>query len=125
MITIDKKQMQDINGVILLQFFEKIIAFLKENLPEYVNGYPEFILNKFVKNGVFLAKKNEFNTEFGITLFVVFMFISAPNFFEYEKIKNIFKRYENDDDRIELIGKILTEKDWNIIKKNYKDQYWD
>jgi hypothetical protein len=125
MLIIKNSQVEALNNVFEDELVRIIFEYIKDNEPEIKEGYPDFIMQQMIMRGIRYAAELEFQTELGYTTFVLFMLLTAPNFFEYDKVKLIFSKYKDDEQRFTMVNEVLTDQDWKNIQAFYNENYWN
>lgn len=89
-----------------------IIAHLKDEYYGYISNIPPSDLRKMVANGLIYARQYKFTDLEAKTVFVVWMFIVAPNFHEQAELQKILLKETSANKRIEEVLAIELDSSW-------------
>lgn len=136
-LTVRREQMDVMSAVAEANFEGRISTHLRQSYPTSVVKLPdggEFAvsdlmddtLNKLVHAGVLKARRYELTQESSMAVFVTLMFDVAPNFDEHRLCTVLLGDEEKTpDQRIDEVLSILTEKNYESIRKDYDPSAWD
>jgi hypothetical protein len=130
------EQMDVMRGVSEANFERRVAAHLRQSYPASVVRLPdggeftisellEETLDRLVRASIAKARAYEMRQESSISAFVALMFDVAPNFDEHRLCTVLLGDEEKPpDDRIDEILTVLTEKNYESIRKDYDPQAW-
>ena len=136
-LTVRREQMEVMSAVAEANFERRIAEHLRQSYPSSVvklsdGGEFEVFqlmedsLLRLVHAGVSKARRYELTQESSIAVFVTLMFDVAPNFDEHRLCTVLLGDEEKPPDlRIDDVLSILTEKNFEAIRKDYDPSGWD
>ena len=136
-LTVRREQMEVMGGVAQANFERRIADHLRQSYStsivkpadggEFtVNELAEDKLNGLVHAGVSKARSYELTHESSIATFVTLMFDVAPNFDRHRLCAVLLGDEEKiPDQRVDEVLSVLTEKNFEAIRKDYDPEGWN
>ncbi len=136
-LIVRNQQMEVMAAVAETNFERRIAEHLREHyadsvvrLPEggesTVRELPQDNIEKLVSAGVAKARIYELKAQSSIASFVALMFSVSPNFDEHRLCGVLLGDEEKvPDDRVAELPKVLSEKNWDSIRKDYNPNAWN
>lgn len=136
-LNVRREQIEVMNAVAEVNFERRLALHLRENYRESVVKLPdggEFTvgtlmaetLERLVAVGIARAKQRELTLESTISLFVALMFHVAPNFDRHRLCEVMLgDEDKTPDERLEEIPKVLSDSNWETIRKGYDPTFWE
>lgn len=107
-------------------FATEMIAYLKEQLPECIEGLSNDVLRQRVRTSIARAQAYGLKLEWTLTAFIATMFSVAPNFDEQENIhRALTDERVAPDDRMDHMLEVTTEQDWDKAEQAYDPKAWE
>lgn len=135
-LTVRNQQMEVMAAVAETNFERRIADHLREHYADSIVRLPdgsEFRvaeiaqdkLEKLVTAGIAKARAYELANQSSIASFVALMFSVSPNFDEHRLCGVLLGDEEKvPDDRVAELPKVLSEKNWEAIRKDYNPNAW-
>ncbi|MBX7169754.1 MAG: hypothetical protein K1X72_02280 [Pyrinomonadaceae bacterium] len=117
-------------------FVQRTAEYLRKNHPDSevyllqkkfkVAEISNDFLFQAVRSGIKHAQNFGISWKSTLLSFVVLMFLTAPNFFEYPKAESFLQQTETiDDEKFESFLEIMTDEDWEQVEANYDEKVWN
>lgn len=135
-LTVRREQMDVMQAVSDANFERRIASHLRGSYSDSIVKLPdgaefsvtdlrEDMLARLVRSGILKARRYEMKVQSSIAAFVALMFEVAPNFDEHRLCEVLLGDEEKTpDDRVDDILSVLTEKNWDAIRKDYDPEAW-
>jgi len=135
-LTVRSEQMEVMRGVSEANFERRLGAHLRQSYPESVVKLPdggefqvsellEDTLDRLVRASIGKARAYEMTQESSISVFAALMFDVAPNFDQHRLCNVLLGDDEKPPNaRVDDILTVLTEKNFESIRKDYDPQAW-
>jgi hypothetical protein len=125
MLTIYQNQMSAFQKMIDYQFVASLNAHLRQHYQRYVDKLSDEVLSRRIRKGLAMARRYRMESAGNQALFVLLMFIVAPNFAMHPPIaKILMSRDEPDDTRMHFLVNLVDENQWREAARSYDPSFW-
>jgi len=135
-LNVRREQIDVMSSVAEANFERDLAAHLRANYASSIVRLPhvgdvtvqdlvEDNLQRLVRIGIAKARRYELTRQSSIAGFVAIMFSAAPNFDDHRLCEVLLGDEEKSpDDRADEIANVLSEKNWDAIRKDYDPEAW-
>jgi hypothetical protein len=135
MLKIRREQFDVFQSVAEINFQKRLVDYLRVNHSDAVvhlstgrmpvSQIPEEILNQMVRGGIARARSYGMSWESSLSVFVVLMFVAAPNFNDSPSIQSVLLEEKlTPNERINQLWDRTSEQDWQMVEQHYDADAW-
>jgi hypothetical protein len=116
MLTIRTEQMEAFRKALDGTMLERVVAFLRAELPDAVAGLPDDVVRRRAERGLERAREYDFETDLSLISLVTMMFEFGPNFDRHPVVaKALRDDRDTPDDRMLTVVLELPERVWDEL----------
>ncbi|WP_437592922.1 hypothetical protein [Sorangium sp. So ce1000] len=125
MLRIREPQMEALGEATRRLFEDELVASLRAEHAALVAALPDATLCAMVRAGIRRAQGRGMTWRYSIALFVELMFVVAPNFDEYPRVRERLENPDADPDTsIDSVIDALTPGEWREVQARSDAQAW-
>ena len=125
MFIIRTEQLDAMQETIDVALLADICDHLSQRHAASIEGYSDDLLDELIWEGMKRARRFGIRRGKHIRVFVTIMFLTAPNFWELEKARNILTEEGTPEDRkMERLANEMTDDGWEQARDLHNDEKW-